>query len=158
MTRQKHPDDLVFRRGGRVKALDVVDPSKPQVAWKPPANISGDAVVIWTETMKMAGSRLLPTDYFQAIRWITWVDRWLTEVALFANEDSVVEAGREGVKTNPRIRAIDSIESKIQHAEQTMGLDPRARMRLGITYKQEQDALDELKARRDGRKPTRVAK
>ena len=153
--RQKRPDDLVFRRGGRVKPLDVVDPTVVRVDWPPPEDISPPARSIWRETMKLANSRLLPTDYFQAMRWITWVDKWLEQMSLLANEDAV-EDGSTGKVRNPRFMVIRQIEQNVVHAEQAMGLDPRARMRNGITYKQEQDALDELKARRDGRKPTQM--
>lgn len=152
--RQKRPEDLAYRRGGRGAALEVVGEER-RVEFPMPDGLSAEAQYVWQETMALAEASLMPTDFFQARRWIYWVERWLREARVLALEPSIVE-GALGEVRNPRFMVIRQIEGNIVHAEQVMGLDPRARMRLGITYKQEQDALDALKARREGRKPTRM--
>jgi hypothetical protein len=143
--RQKPADQLAFKRGGRGRVLEVV-PEEEAVAhqFPVPEGLSPEAEYVWVETMEVAKRSLFPTDFFQARRWIFWVDRWLKEVAALAGEDSVVW-GATGMVRNPRYMVIRQIEANIVHAEQVMGLDPRARMRLGITYSQEQSALAKLK-------------
>ena len=142
--RQKHPDALVFRRGGRVKSLEVVDPEIEAPEFDPPDGLRADALVIWDQTMELARAHLMPTDIFAARRWIHWVNEWLKSVEVLGDRPLVM--GSAGIVVNPIVRYIRECETKIEHAETVMGLTPLARMRLGITYAMEQSALAALKS------------
>jgi hypothetical protein len=154
--RQKHADRLAFRRGGRGDVTGPVVPLRLRAeAWPVPKGLCAEAVIVFEETMKLASDRILPSDFFAVRRWAGWVNRWLREMEAFENEDSVTSGAVSDV-VNPRLRALMLIEGKIAEAEQAMGLDPRARMRLGISFAQEQEALTTLKASREGRRPVRA--
>lgn len=149
--RQKHPDALVFRRGGRVKALTPVAVTEHSPELPKPEGLCDQAQQVWEETTSMAKAHLLPTDYFLLVRWITWVDLWIGEMEIVKSQGMVVETTRNAVAAttrNPRLLGIAQLERNIAQAEQAMGLTPLARMRLGITYAQEQSALQSLKAPR----------
>lgn len=150
--RQKHPDRLAFKRGGRADVAGPNVPARMRQEWPVPKGLSEEATLIFQQTMALASERILPTDYFAVRRWIRWVNRWLREMDLFEDED-MVTAGALTEVVNPRLRGLMLIEGRIVALEQAMGLDPRARMRLGITFAQEQEALTSLKASRQGRRP-----
>lgn len=156
--RQKHPDALTFRRGGRVKTLVTIDQDgKRQV---PPANLEmpdglcQEAQVIWEETIGVTREHLFPSDAFAVNRWIWWVDQWLRAAAQLKDEGYVIAGVRE-TRLNPRMRVLRQAEESIRWAETVLGLSPLARMRLGITFAMEQSALAALKGAGRG-KPTRM--
>lgn len=155
--RQKPPDQLVFKRGGRGKPLQTVQVTEHSPDFPVPPGLLPEAEMVWVETMALARAHLLPTDYFQARRWIHWVNRWLQEISTLADEDLVTRGAVSDVM-NPRLRAVLLIEREIKHAETVMGLNPQARMRLGITHVEEQTALEKLKARRQDDQPVRMTR
>lgn len=155
--RQKHPDQLVYRRGGRVKPLEVVAVSDVSPQFRAPDGLLPEATQIWDQTLELARAHLMPTDMFQARRWIHWVNEWLKAVARI-DEVGVTITGSLGTTvTNPDVYYLKTCEAAIIHAETVMGLNPQARMRLGITYAEEQSALAKLKEI-EPRKPRRMGK
>lgn len=54
---------------------------------------------------------------------------------------------------NPLFRRIRELNREIGRAEEHFGMTPLARMRLGVTYLQEQAAKEVLEAKRERRRP-----
>ena len=155
--RQKHPDALVFRRGGRVKALETVEVTAHSPSFDAPDGLLPEAAQIWNQTLELARAHLMPTDIFAAHRWIHWVNEWFKTVAALGDHIAV-EGSRGTPVLSPRVLYLKECEKNIVHAETVMGLNPQARMRLGITYVEEQSALAKLKEIHDSgpRKPARM--
>lgn len=143
--RQKHPDALTFRRGGRVKALQPVEVTDVSPSFDAPAGLLPESAQIWNQTLELARAHLMPTDIFAARRWIHWVNEWFKTVERIEDEGTTVAGTRGTTVLNPDVFYLKTCEANIVHAETTMGLNPQARMRLGITYVEEQSALERLK-------------
>jgi P27 family predicted phage terminase small subunit len=143
--RQKHPDDLVFRRGGRVKALSVVPlPGTPRVpacprglhlqarrAWR----------VLWTS--RLAGA-FKDTDLPALGRWAWYFSEWAKVVAEIVVEGAVIQ-GAKGPMFNPRIRYLKLCEAAMRELEKAFGMDALARLRLGLTLVEQESAVAKLK-------------
>lgn len=147
--RQKHPDALVFRRGGRVKSLETIDKDGkrqiPPADLRMPDGLHPEAQQVWQETIAIARDHLFPADVFAVERWIHWVNEWLKATETLAHEGVVVSGHRGITRLNPLVRYQARCEDNIVRAETVMGFNPLARMRLGITFAMEQSALASLK-------------
>jgi phage terminase small subunit len=65
----------------------------------------------------------------------------------------LVKGSHEQLILNPLVRRIRELNREIARAEEHFGMTPLARLRLGVTFLQEQSAKEDLEAKRDRRRP-----
>src|SRR5439155_778219 len=131
--RQKHPDALAFKRGGRYRPLAPV-PAADRPLPAAPRGVGAAAQDVWRRLWRssLAGA-FHDTDVPALRRWLWWLDQWL------AVARDVEREGYEGVGAlggpilHPRIRYLRMCESTLQHFEQAFGMNALARIRLGLT-------------------------
>lgn len=68
----------------------------------------------------------------------------------------LVKGSREQLMLNPLFRRLRDLNREIARAEEHFGMTPLARLRLGVTFLQEQAAKEDLKSRRERRLPHRI--
>lgn len=68
----------------------------------------------------------------------------------------LVKGSHEQLMLNPLFRRIRELNREIARGEEHFGMTPLARMRLGVTYLQEQAAKEDLAARREQRRPHKM--
>jgi hypothetical protein len=144
--RQKHPDALVFKRGGRYRELVPVDPPKVSVVPSVPANVEGDeAIEIWHEVWSspLAGA-FKPSDLPTLRRWLWWVDQWFRASREVADQSITIDGARQRI-LNPTIRYLKLCETSCRELEKAFGMDALSRLRLGLTLVEEQSAIAKLK-------------
>lgn len=134
--RQKHPSQLVNRRGGRGRGLEVVVPAERTVPPFPLRNTGGRrrAREAWRAfwSAKVSAAVDLDADREALLRWMTAVDqldRWLP---MCEAQPVVKSYGREVL--NPLWRRVDEAVRVIEDFEEKFGLTPRSRFRLNVTY------------------------
>jgi phage terminase small subunit len=148
--RQKPPDELVYRRGGRVKPLVQVAPA--HVAPPAPDGLGEHAVALWTTfwASKVSGAVDLDADGEALRHWILCVDE-REKLRAATVRAPLVKGSHEQLMLNPLFRRIRDLNREIARAEEHFGMTPLARLRLGVTYLQEQAAKEDLEAKRQRR-------
>ena len=68
----------------------------------------------------------------------------------------LVKGSHEQLMLNPLFRRLRDLNREIARAEEHFGMTPLARLRLGVTFLQEQAAKEDLKSRRERRLPHRI--
>jgi P27 family predicted phage terminase small subunit len=130
--RQKHPDKLAYKGSGRYQPLTVVAASHAD----PPAlpdSASATVQQVWRDlwASDLAGA-FKPTDVPTLKRWAWWFDQWL-RVSGEIEADPLLTQARGVWSLNPKVRYLKQCESSLRELEKAFGLDPLARLRLGIT-------------------------
>jgi len=150
--RQKPPDELVYRRGGRVKSLVPVAPA--HVAPPAPDGLGEHAVAVWTTfwASRVSGAVDLLADGEALRHWILCVDE-REKLRAATSRAPLVKGSHEQLMLNPLFRRIRELNREIARAEEHFGMTPLARLRLGVTYLQEQAAKEDLEAKRQRRRP-----
>jgi len=150
--RQKPPGELVYRRGGRAKPLVQVAPAS--IAPMPPGGVGEHAVAVWTSfwASRVSGAIDLLADAEALQHWIVCVDE-REKLRAATVRAPLVKGSHEQLMLNPLFRRLRDLNREIARAEEHFGMTPLARMRLGVTYLQEQAAKDDLEARRERRRP-----
>jgi P27 family predicted phage terminase small subunit len=143
--RQKHPDTLVHKRGGRYQPL------VPVTGWagptpRLPRGTSPKVRELWRTlwASPLAGA-FKPTDVPTLMRWAWWCDRWLSVADDVATERITIDGAR-GPVLNPKWRVLKQCESSLRELERAFGMDALARLRLGITLADNQTKAQALRA------------
>jgi len=150
--RQKPPDELVYRRGGRVKALVPVTPAT--VVPTPPEGVGEHAISVWSTfwTSRGSGAVDLLADGEALRHWILCVDE-REKLRAATVRAPLLKGSHEQLMLNPLFRRLRDLNREIARAEEHFGMTPLARLRLGVTFLQEQAAKDDLEPRRGRRRP-----
>ena len=153
--RQKPPSELVYRRGGRAKPLVQVAPAS--IVPAPPEGVGEHAVAAWSAFWgsRVSGAIDLLADGEALRHWILGVDE-RERLRAATSRAPLVKGSHEQLMLNPLFRRLRELNREIARAEEHFGMTPLARMRLGVTYLQEQAAKEELEARRERRRPHRL--
>lgn len=152
--RQKPREELAFKRGGRDRVAEATPEGMTVPSLDMPPGLRPDAQWVWQQTIPLVMKFLVPTDFPIVHRWIYYVNEFMATAELLALEGPIVEQ-QYGTVLNPRARWLQQLEGNIFRIEGTLGLNPQARMRLGITHAAEQTALEKLRGGRSDRpKPT----
>ncbi|MGE5527035.1 MAG: P27 family phage terminase small subunit [Methanosarcina sp.] len=154
--RQKPPDELVYRRGGRVKPLVPVAPA--QLAPRLPDGLGDHAVAVWAAfwASGVSGAVDLDADDEALRHWILSVDE-REKLRAATVRAPLVKGSHEQLMLNPLFRRLRDLNREIERAEEHFGMTPLARLRLGVTFLQEQVAKADLEAKRKRRRPHRLA-
>lgn len=128
------PKPVTSRAGHRRQHLTVI----PSTASRPrrppaPAGIGAEARRHWAKIWSTAVARLWDpdADAQQLERYIRNVDEWLKIRPLVA-QSPAVRGLRDTVKLNPLARRVEQLENQLRQAEETLGMTPAGRVRLGI--------------------------
>lgn len=150
--RQKPPGELVYRRGGRVKPLVPVAPA--HVAPPSPEGLGEHAVAVWSAfwASRVSGAVDLMADGEALRHWILCVNE-REKLRAATVRAPLVKGSHEQLMLNPLFRHIRELNREIARVEEHFGMTPLARLRLGVTYLQEQAAMEELEAKRERRRP-----
>lgn len=150
--RQKPPGELVYRRGGRAKPLVQVAPAGLKPA--PPEGVGEHALAVWCAfwASRVSGAIDLPADGEALRHWILCVDE-REKLRAATSRAPLVKGSHQQLMLNPLFRRIRELNREIARAEEHFGMTPLARMRLGVTYLQEQAAKEDLEAKRERRRP-----
>ncbi|GAB4333616.1 MAG: hypothetical protein Kow0010_20190 [Dehalococcoidia bacterium] len=150
--RQKPPSELVYRRGGRVKPLAPVTPA--HVTPPAPDGLGEHAVAVWSAfwASRVSGAVDLLADGEALRHWILCVDE-REKLRAATLRAPLVKGSHEQLMLNPLFRRMRELNREIARAEEHFGMTPLARMRLGVTYLQEQAAKEDLEAKRERRRP-----
>lgn len=150
--RQKPPGELVYRRGGRVKPLVSVAPA--QLAPPLPDGLGGHTAAIWAAfwASRVSGAVDLEADSEALRHWILSVDE-REKLRAATVRAPLVKGSHEQLMLNPLLRRIRDLNREIARAEEHFGMTPLARLRLGVTFLQEQAAKEDLEAKRERRRP-----
>ncbi len=146
--RQKAREELAFRRGGRT-AVAEFDGAGAMVFSFP------HGLLPWTREhvrglLNAMGGYWRPSDMVVLRRYTVTVDRWRREYEKLAGEETIVNTPF-GPKPNVRLKVIEQFERSMRADENTLGLSPLSRLRLGIKAVEGQSALERLKGRRSPR-------
>jgi hypothetical protein len=145
--RQKPPSELVYRRGGRAKPLVPV--MSAGVAPPPPEGLEDHAVAVWSAfwASRVSGAVDLVADGEALHHWILSVDE-RDKLRAATTRAPLVKGSHEQLMLNPLFRRMRELNRDIARAEEHFGMTPLARLRLGVTYLQEQAAKEDLDAKR----------
>lgn len=155
--RQKPPDELVYRRGGRVKSLVPVAPADLIPPF--PDGIGDHAAAVWKAywASRVSGAVDLDADGEALRHWILCVDE-REKLRVPTARAPLVKGSHEQLMLNPLFRRLRELNREIARAEEHFGMTPLARLRLGMTYLQEQAAQEDLYAKRERRRPHELTK
>ena len=150
--RQKPPGELVYRRGGRAKPLVQVAPATSAPA--PPEGVGEHAAAVWAAfwASRVSGAIDLLADGEALRHWIRCVDE-REKLRAATVRAPLVKGSHEQLMLNPLFRRLRDLNAEIARAEEHFGMTPLARLRLGVTYLQEQAAKEDLDAKRERRRP-----
>ncbi|MBE7518493.1 MAG: hypothetical protein HS107_04525 [Thermoflexaceae bacterium] len=119
-----------------------------------PDGLGDHAVAVWTAfwASRVSGAVDLGADGEALRHWILCVDerQKLRAATLRA---PLVKGSHEQLMLNPLFRRTRDLGRDIARAEEHFGMTPLARLRLGVTFLQEQAAKEDLQARRANRRP-----
>jgi hypothetical protein len=127
--REKHPDTLQNRRGGRYRPLQLVDHAEVPVIPPLERGFLPQTRAVWRELWRSRlGSAYQATDLPGLRRWVWYLDQWARATSL-----------RD-------YRYALRLEKALRELEKAYGLDVLSRMRLGLTILAEHHAVNSLKA------------
>ncbi len=142
--RQKAPDQLVFRRGGRGRAL-VVSSAGGGVVPRVPRGLGPHARNVWRGFWRSRPSLAveLDADSEALHHWIRCVDeRERLWPALAAAP--LVTSSKGVVTRNPLQGMVNRLTRDIERAEERFGMTPLARFRLQLTISEAGQSADKL--------------
>lgn len=155
--RQKPREELAFKRGGRDTVVDLVPEGAGVIGAPPPENMAlcQEARDVWAMVVPDL-PHVVRREYPKLVRWIFWWNRWWT-LAKAVESDGDVEQTQFGSKVSSEFRALERAEAMLIRIESQFGLDPQARMRLGLAAVKTETALEKLRGTRERKPPARMA-
>lgn len=132
--RQKHPDALAFKRGGRYQPLAVLGaPAEPKAPPLPKGTLPMMRKLwrdLWASPLAAV---FKPTDVPTLRRWLWYSEQFARISIEVESEPLTVYSGRGSSTINPKWRALKQCEAALRDIERAFGMDALARLRLGIT-------------------------
>lgn len=138
-----------------MKPLVPVAPA--QLAPRLPDGLGEHAAATWAAfwSSRVSGAVDLDADGEALRHWILCVDE-REKLRAATVRAPLVKGSHEQLMLNPLFRRIRDLNREIARAEEHFGMTPLARLRLGVTFLQEQAAKEGLEAKRESRKPHRM--
>lgn len=143
--RQKAREELAFQRGGRMAVVDLVPEGERVEMAEPPENLvlCEEALAVWKAVVPKL-DHVSPREMPVLFRWIVWVNLWWKAYRQLEDQ-GVTEYTKEGSKLSTPFRAMREAEMMCERIEAKFGLDPQARLRLGLTAVKQETALQKLR-------------
>jgi P27 family predicted phage terminase small subunit len=143
--RQKHPDALAFRRAGRYRPLMVAEGEPPVQPC--PGGVVPRAKEAWERLWQSPLRRAYEDSDLPALfRWLWWYDQWLRTAEQISQTGPTRRGARGDVVLRSSVRFLNACEAALQSLEESLGLTPLARMRLGLVFSNGPSALELLRA------------
>jgi P27 family predicted phage terminase small subunit len=144
--RQKHPNALQNKRGGRYRPLKLLPPGE-RIIPRCPRGVGNRARAYWRTIWRSPlGEAFGDVDTIALSRYVVYLDSWL-EVKAELEEEGIVSEGRRGEDViSPLARFWFRLEQALRDLEKAYGLDPLTRMRLGISIAPKYDPVSALKS------------
>lgn len=154
--RQKAREELAFKRGGRDTVVGLLPQGERIEMKEPPANLDlcAEAREVWrlvVPTLEHVSRRELPL----LVRYIVWVNLWWKALRAVEN-DGVAEYTALGSKLSTQFRALREAEMMCERLEAKFGLDPQARLRLGLSAAKTETALQRLRGDSPRKPPSKM--
>lgn len=157
--RQKPREELAFRRGGRDTRVQEAPAGESVVGMAPPTwlELGEEAKATW-EMIVPTLQHVRQSEFPLLVRWIIWVQAyWIaSKEVMDSTKPGLVERTAFGTKLSAAFRAMERADMNAQRIEAKFGLDPQARMRLGLQSIAQETALQRLRATPARKPPPRV--
>jgi P27 family predicted phage terminase small subunit len=98
---------------------------------------------IWRSPLRAV---IAHTDLPALERWAWWYDQWLRASSFIERHGPVTRGKRGDEVMNTRVRYLRACEDALGKLEEAFGMNPLARMRLGISAVEGRSAVERLKA------------
>ena len=141
---RKKADDERLRRNRSKAELSLVSPEPPD----PPPDLRPAVLETWAEYWTSELAKLVDpkTDGPAIRRLFTLYDE--RERAYEAGKDErLVPGSKDNWVLNPLLKYVAQCDAEIRHMEDRLGMSPRSRLQLGITFGDAMRSMDELNRR-----------
>lgn len=159
--RQKPPEMLVNRRGGRGQKMEVVVARRPAPP-RCPADVSSYGRSVWSRFWKSRPSHAVDTDadLERLHHWVRCIDE-RHRLWEMVRQAPLIRGAKEGTWIpNPLARRVRELSKDIERSEEAFGMTPLARFRLQLTFAEASgatEALDERRRRWEERRAKELA-
>ena len=160
--RQKSPDRLADRRPSRLQSVSRVEDLEVREIPVPPPPPAWDggrlgayALACWESFWRspVAGVVDLDADLDALNEWVCAIDERVRIAPLIAAE-LVTEGSKGQQRLNPLIGYAQQLTRTIARAEEAFGMNPQARMRLGVRAATAGDVLERMMADLEALRPS----
>lgn len=145
MTRAKNPE----ARQGNARGPASAPPALPTptaaqpVLYDPPSTLGDVGRRVWAEVWAAgSGAYVYATDRYVVERYAQLQERREDLLGVLAREGYTVEGSQGQVVAHPAARLLADVETKLTPLEDRLGLNPEARLRLGLAAHEMRSALD----------------
>ncbi len=130
--RQKHPESLAFKRGGRYRALPLAIQGGERLAPACPDGVGKEARVAWDRVWESSLRQAIADSDLPALyRWIWWLDQWVTTAKEVVGKGPTVRGTRGEEVPHAKVRYLRACEASLQKLEEEFGMTPLARDEAG---------------------------
>ena len=130
------------RKGHAATTPTIARSHNPPPMPDPPSGLSDVAVRYWTEIWTTGAGVYKATDHYIISRYCELQSRRRNLLDLVEVQGTMVIGSAGQPTTHPALRMVSDIEGKLSTLEDRLGLNPEARLRLGITAVEHQSRLD----------------
>ena len=145
MTRAKNHE----ARQGRPREAPTAAPALPTptaaqpTLYDPPSTLGDVGRRVWAEVwLAGSGAYIYATDRYAVERYASLQERREDLLALLDREGYTVSGSQGQVVAHPAARLLADVETKLLPLEDRLGLNPEARLRLGLAAHEMKSALD----------------
>ena len=108
----------------------------------PPSGLGPFGVSVWTDVWTLGAGVYMPTALHVISRSCSLSERRHTLLSLVEADGWLTPGSTGQTVVHPAARMVDVIEGRLTTLEDRLGLNPEARLRLGITAVEHQSRLD----------------
>ena len=130
------------RKGHNGTTPTVTRSHVPMPMPDPPSGLGPFGVRLWTEIWTLGAGVYQPTDLQVIARYCSLSERRHTLLGIVEVDGWLTTGSTGQTVVHPAARMVADIEGRLTTLEDRLGLNPEARMRLGITAVEHQSKLD----------------
>ncbi len=116
--------------------------SRPLPTPDPPSSLGAVGRTCWTNVWTLGAGVYQPTDSYVVERYASLHERRHHLLVLVEAEGWLTTGSTGQVVVHPAAKMVSDIEGRLSTLEDRLGLNPEARLRLGITAVEHQSRLD----------------
>ena len=136
------PKPAEARTGHSAKTPTITRSAVPAVLPDPPEGLGDFGVWLWVEVWKQGAGVYASTDSYIIERYCSLQERRRNLPDLVEAEGWLTTGSTGQTVVHPAARMVTDVESRLCALEDRLGLNPEARLRLGITSVEHQSRLD----------------